>query len=306
MSTPASKQNERSRHSPCVGVCQLDTATGWCLGCGRTGNEIGRWLGMSETERLALWNELPRRLDKLAINARLLPWTAAEIAAWVAGTMREGRGTWVVGVPGAVAEFPCGEARSLDVTLSPEKIEARAADAQFRLMVHDKMRAFAFAGGAEGDGPIVLGLPKVRSALEPAKSFAALGPDGDAIDAAHRGDELFDLGIGRESARFCVRTAIPDLVAALRALEGQEWSRALQSAGTQILAASPHRVLESALARIEVYAPIPAPGAVSLAGAHTHFLPTFLASGDEAPAGLALPAYAQQVAIYYPAAGKTN
>jgi hypothetical protein len=190
------------------------------------------------------------------------------------------------------------------VTLAQERVEARGKDAQFRLSVHDKMRAFAFAGGAEGAGPIVLGLPKVRSALETAKAFAALGPDEDAIDAAHRGDELFDFGLGRESARFCVRTSNPDLVALLRGLEGREWGSALQSAGAQILAESPHRVVESALARVEVFSAIPAPGAVSPGGAHTHFLPTFLASGDEAPAGLALPAYAQQVAIFYPAAGK--
>lgn len=29
--------------SPCTGVCRLDEA-GVCLGCGRTGAEIGEWL----------------------------------------------------------------------------------------------------------------------------------------------------------------------------------------------------------------------------------------------------------------------
>jgi predicted Fe-S protein YdhL (DUF1289 family) len=36
--------------SPCVGVCRLD-ARGLCEGCYRTGEEIARWRGMSETER---------------------------------------------------------------------------------------------------------------------------------------------------------------------------------------------------------------------------------------------------------------
>jgi hypothetical protein len=58
------------------------------------------------------------------------------------------------------------------------------------------------------------------------------------------------------------------------------------------------------LVRIEVFSPIPAPGTVSPVGAHTHFLPSYLQSGDEAPAGLALPVYVQQVAIYYPGARK--
>ena len=47
--------------------------------------------------------------------------------------------------------------------------------------------------------------------------------------------------------------------------------------------------------------PIPAPGAITLQGAHTHFLPEFLKDGEEALAGLALPDYALPVAIYYPA-----
>jgi hypothetical protein len=207
----------------------------------------------------------------------------------------------VTGVTGAVAEFPLGEARALKVTTTDDCIEARGDDARFRLRLHDKLRAFSFGG----EGPIVLGLPKVRSTLAVAKSLTALGADVDAIDTEHRGQELFDFGIGRQSARFCVRTDSTDLIAALRALEGQSWETALHDAGMQILAESPHRVVESALARVEVFSRIPAPGAVSPDGPHTHFLPSFLQSGDEAPAGLALPVYAQQVAIYYPAVSKT-
>jgi hypothetical protein len=243
---------------------------------------------MSDDERLVLWSELPRRLDRLAVSARLLPWTPAELRSWVSSTLSEGRGTWVVGVPGALAELPCGAARAFEVTVADDRIEARGGDARFRLRLHDKLRAFAFAG----DGPIVLGLPRVRSTLAVARSFAALGADTDAIEPMHRGHELFDFGIGRESARFCVRTSGAALIAALKALAGKSWADVLHDGGMQILADSPHRVVESALARIEVYSPIPAPGAVSPDGACTHFLPSYLQSGDEAPAGLALPVYA--------------
>ena len=49
--------------SPCIGVCRLD-AHGLCEGCGRTGDEIARWLGLSDAERLRLMNEvLPQRLE---------------------------------------------------------------------------------------------------------------------------------------------------------------------------------------------------------------------------------------------------
>ncbi|MEM8878798.1 MAG: DUF1289 domain-containing protein, partial [Pseudomonadota bacterium] len=32
-----------SHVSPCVGLCRLDEATGYCLGCARTGDEIADW-----------------------------------------------------------------------------------------------------------------------------------------------------------------------------------------------------------------------------------------------------------------------
>jgi len=40
--------------SPCVGVCRLDSATGLCLGCGRTIGEIAAWPGLSRGERAAI------------------------------------------------------------------------------------------------------------------------------------------------------------------------------------------------------------------------------------------------------------
>jgi predicted Fe-S protein YdhL (DUF1289 family) len=48
--------------SPCNKVCVLDRVTGWCIGCGRTGEEIGAWIGMTEAERAALVARLPARL----------------------------------------------------------------------------------------------------------------------------------------------------------------------------------------------------------------------------------------------------
>ena len=52
--------------SPCTKICTLDAATGWCLGCGRTGREIAAWQGLTTQERIALKARLPQRLDELA------------------------------------------------------------------------------------------------------------------------------------------------------------------------------------------------------------------------------------------------
>lgn len=285
-----------AQHSPCVGVCTLDDATGWCLGCGRTGDEIARWIGMSDPERLACWRDLPRRLEQLSVAAHLLPWRVEEIAAWAGEMLAAGSGTWVVGVPGALAEFPCGAGEEIRVARGPDAVFGRAAKAAFRLRLHEKLRAFAFGRS----GPVVLGLPKTRIVLPIAGTLTLLGPDHKAIEPEDRQHALFDFGLGRSGSRFCVRAGDPELIAALKAQCGEPWPKVLAAVGRTVLAHGPHRVVESALARIEVRGPIPAPGEMTPQGAHTHFLPEFLKTGEEAPAGLALPDYALPVAIYYP------
>lgn len=54
-----------SKDDPCIGVCQWDGRTGWCLGCGRTVPEIKAWRKSPPYRRTALLRELPRRLAQL-------------------------------------------------------------------------------------------------------------------------------------------------------------------------------------------------------------------------------------------------
>lgn len=51
--------------SPCVLVCSIDTATGWCLGCGRTRDEIARWTAFDSDARRAVMAVLPQRMAVL-------------------------------------------------------------------------------------------------------------------------------------------------------------------------------------------------------------------------------------------------
>ncbi|HET7757607.1 MAG TPA: DUF1289 domain-containing protein [Steroidobacteraceae bacterium] len=46
--------------SPCIGSCALDEQ-GYCIGCLRTGEEIGRWSSLSATGQWQLIAELERR-----------------------------------------------------------------------------------------------------------------------------------------------------------------------------------------------------------------------------------------------------
>jgi uncharacterized protein len=47
--------------SPCVSVCRLDRATGWCLGCRRTLEEIADWPILSSSEKHAVIARMEQR-----------------------------------------------------------------------------------------------------------------------------------------------------------------------------------------------------------------------------------------------------
>jgi len=55
----------RRVRSPCVSVCRMDPATGWCEGCLRTIDEIAAWGSLSEDERRRIWAELGDRRASL-------------------------------------------------------------------------------------------------------------------------------------------------------------------------------------------------------------------------------------------------
>jgi predicted Fe-S protein YdhL (DUF1289 family) len=56
--------------SPCVLVCSIDMASGYCFGCGRTREEIGNWTLFSDAERAALMQLLPARLETVERRPR--------------------------------------------------------------------------------------------------------------------------------------------------------------------------------------------------------------------------------------------
>lgn len=47
--------------SPCVSVCRMDEATGWCLGCARTIDEIAAWGLLDDDDKREVWAVLPQR-----------------------------------------------------------------------------------------------------------------------------------------------------------------------------------------------------------------------------------------------------
>ena len=47
--------------SPCVHVCQMDDASGWCRGCLRTLDEIAFWSVLEDDDKRGVLAELPGR-----------------------------------------------------------------------------------------------------------------------------------------------------------------------------------------------------------------------------------------------------
>jgi uncharacterized protein len=50
--------------SPCIGVCIIDLASGFCLGCARTIPEIAGWLEFSAEEKQRILATLPERQEQ--------------------------------------------------------------------------------------------------------------------------------------------------------------------------------------------------------------------------------------------------
>lgn len=57
--------------SPCTGVCRMDGASGWCLGCARNIDEIAAWSTLDDAGKRAVWLLLPAR--KAALQAAAEP-----------------------------------------------------------------------------------------------------------------------------------------------------------------------------------------------------------------------------------------
>ncbi len=65
--------------SPCINVCTMDAATGWCAGCMRTLDEIAAWSELPDDARRRVWAQLPhRRVHWQRVHPRPAPPPEAE------------------------------------------------------------------------------------------------------------------------------------------------------------------------------------------------------------------------------------
>lgn len=55
--------------SPCMSVCQMNDASGWCSGCLRTLEEIAAWGNLDEFARREVWRCIGERAESLGEQA---------------------------------------------------------------------------------------------------------------------------------------------------------------------------------------------------------------------------------------------
>lgn len=288
--------------SPCIGVCNLDDATGYCLGCARTTDEIANWHENSPDRRAEIMKALPLRFQELGVTWRRLPWTTREVRDFVASSLYESAGTWIMGVVGGVAEFASLPGKPTTVETDGDRIEASNAAGRLQITINSRVFALTVdpAISPEGRARIILAVLRKPDYLPVSETLTDLGTDDAAINPDDREQRLYDLGLGREEARFCVRCGPGAAKAALADAAGSTLADALPRVAPALLRESPTRVVESAIGRIEVTAPIPEPDGKSPHGPHTHLLPDHLATGRALPVGMDIPLIYQLGAIFYP------
>ena len=134
---------------------------------------------------------------------------------------------------------------------------------------------------------LVLSIPQESCSLAHYTVLREIGRDSNANNPAHRNDLLFDIGTGIPHVQFCIRTNEHELISLLQQHEGT----AIATPGNPILdiiaKASPHRVVRSQTARIEVYQKID-PHKTPI-GPHTHLLPKLLRGKRSQTSSVPLP-----------------
>ena len=54
--------------SPCTNVCKMDPRTGWCEGCLRTIDENTACAGLSDADKLVIWDRLGERREHIEMD----------------------------------------------------------------------------------------------------------------------------------------------------------------------------------------------------------------------------------------------
>lgn len=181
--------------------------------------------------------------------------------------------SWSIGGFGAVAEFHHTGASMTSRLTSRSRLGAiRVSRAREVKLIAYEMLSGIPESWHHG---VLVCVPKAR-AFEPGSALSELGVDADALQEDHRCGILFDLGAGSAAFRFCVRLFEPAQIAFARRFLGKRVVDGHCDLFQRLLLWSPHRVVISPIARIEVYQAIASRDGKTPLGPHTHLIPHLL------------------------------
>lgn len=237
-----------------------------------------------------------QRPDRVQTTPNLA--TDTRLAEFLRNQFADPETSWAIGTWGAIAEFH----RDTDEAVALSEYGAVTARGGIQLSVDASVQPVAWERPTSGDAwtqGIALCLPADASAMNARTTITELGPDSEALLVHHRGQILFDLGIGAPQCDVHVRTADPKLLALLREAVG----RAVLTTGLlpAIAGMNPTRVFVSKLGRVEVCTPIPTADGKTPDGPHTHVLPDLLRLKRTHSANVPLPENMVPCAELFPA-----
>ena len=195
-----------------------------------------------------------------------------------------------IGCLGALAEFQDADAR-VPSNRGNGLIEARSSRGALRIDSTNAVSAVAYetlsAAADAWQCGVVLVANEENTRASERSLLTELGPDVSAMRDEDRKDILFDLGVAMPHIDFCIRTSNPSLIDDLRHHIGTRVIEEGHPVLECIIDSSPHRVVMSALGRIEVYQPIDRHTTPS--GPHTHLLPDLLGKRRTHSANIPVP-----------------
>jgi hypothetical protein len=217
---------------------------------------------------------------------------------------------WAVGVLGAIAEFSWTEDDTVALRQDGGRLVAGSAKGAISIDLEAPLTPIAYESlGAKADAwsqTVALCRPAAYAGRRSRDTLAECGPDDGALVP---GDGIrFDLGVGSPWIEAGIRTADPALIEVLRGQIGRHYLEPGNPALDAVKRASPPRVFETAVARVEVYQPI---GSTSRniptpEGPHTHILPGLLKTGRSHAATAPIPDGLVPVLWLYPESPLTD
>ncbi len=203
--------------TPCIDVCTMDEATGLCLGCARTAEEIAAWQSAEPGFKRAVWDALPARRARLKMTVHRLPWLAEECSGFIEDALTSRSGRWRLGIHGAEVDFAVGADEPAEILSDAEAVSAVTPRFALRLLKHEKTIPISFGGYGTNSAvsfPCRLGRPKAgpgptRISAGAAAGCEAIGPRLEGQGDARRefADEQQAIGFVLPRGRVKLRKA---------------------------------------------------------------------------------------------------